>query len=219
MDTFGSRLRTARNKLGLTQPGLALKCGWESQSRISMYERDVRQPSHRDLTLLAKILGVSVEWLLTGKEPKATPAEHIDVRQLPVINYIQAGNPREIVDAYEAGDGFDTIGVDPSLAKKLGHHAFALLVDGESMLPDFRPGDIVVIDPDAPVRPGDIVVAKLHKDQAATIKKYRSRGEDEEGTPVFELVPLNNDYPTITVDAGNPGHLIGPVIEHRRKLR
>jgi hypothetical protein len=36
---------------------------------------------------------------------------------------------------------------------------------------------------------------------------------------VFELVPLNDDYPTLMVDATNPGRLIALVIEHHRKMR
>jgi len=72
---------------------------------------------------------------------------------------------------------------------------------------------------DAPVHPGDIVVAKLEREESATLKKYRSRGNDSEGNEVFELVPLNDDYPTLVVNRSNPGHLIGPVVEHRRKLK
>jgi len=44
------------------------------------------------------------------------------------------------------------------------------------------------------------------------------RGIDESGHEVFELVPLNNDYPVLRSDER---HLIviGTMIEHRRKFR
>ena len=86
------------------------------------------------------------------------------------------------------------------------------------MAPEFKPGDYIVVDPDMPAEPGDLVVAKLDRDDAAILRKYHSRGEDGSGHPVFELVPLNDDYPTVVVDASNPGHLIGRVVEHRRLL-
>ena len=85
------------------------------------------------------------------------------------------------------------------------------------MLPDFRPGDRVLIDPDVQPRPGDFVAARNTK-QEATFKKYRVRGINESGQEVFELVPLNDDYPTLRSDEH---HLcvIGTMIEHRRKFR
>ena len=87
------------------------------------------------------------------------------------------------------------------------------------MAPEFKPGDYIVVDPDMPAEPGDLVVAKLDRDDAAILRKYHSRGEDAAGHPVFELVPLNDDYPTVTVDATNPGRLIAPAFEHHRKVR
>ena len=86
------------------------------------------------------------------------------------------------------------------------------------LTPAFKPGDYVVVVPDMPAEPGDIVVAKLDRENAATLRKYHSCGEDAAGHPVFDLVPLNADYPTLMVDATNPGRLIAPVFEHHRKV-
>jgi SOS-response transcriptional repressor LexA len=107
----------------------------------------------------------------------------------------------------------------PPLSLKLPARAHGLRVEGDSMAPEFKAGDYVVVDPDAPAEPGDIVVTKLDRGNAATLRKYHTRGEDADGHPVFELVPQNADYPTLTVDATNPGRLIAPVFEHHRKLR
>lgn len=57
-------------------------------------------------------------------------------------------------------------------------------------------GMSVLIDPDEHPHPGDFVVAK-NGEEAATFKKYRPRGIGEDGQEVFELVPLNDDFPTI----------------------
>jgi transcriptional regulator with XRE-family HTH domain len=69
INTFGHRLAHARQLRGLTQTELARLCGWETQARISMYETDDREPSHADLIRLARVLGASIVWLLTGDGP------------------------------------------------------------------------------------------------------------------------------------------------------
>ncbi len=101
----------------------------------------------------------------------------------------------------------------------LGPRAFALIVEGESMTPGFSPGDKVIFDPDLAPRPGDFVVAKLDEEEKATFKKYRPRGQDRDGNVVIELVPLNDDWPTLSIDAANPGRVVAPMVEHRHYRR
>lgn len=85
------------------------------------------------------------------------------------------------------------------------------------MLPEFRPGDRVVIDPSMAPNPGDFVVAKNGHEEA-TFKKYRPRGRNADGVEVFELVPLNDDYPTLRSDVENL-RVIGVMVEHRKRYR
>lgn len=153
-----------------------------------------------------------------GAEAYAVPTV-TKARQIPVVDYVEAGSPREIVDAYAQGGGHRMEWLDPSSAESLGPHTFALEIRGRSMEPEFREGEIIIVDPDACVRPGDVVVAKVNGDTEATVKKYRDRGRDDQGHPVYELVPLNPDYASITIDSSNPGSLIGPVVQHKRNLR
>ena len=82
------------------------------------------------------------------------------------------------------------------------------------MTPEFQEGDTILIDPDVTPTPGDYVVAK-NDDGEATFKKYRSRGLNEHGEPVIELVPLNEDYPSLRSDR-TPLQVIGTMMEHRR---
>jgi len=87
------------------------------------------------------------------------------------------------------------------------------------MLPEFHEGDKIVIDPEVAPQPGDLVIAKLDGDDEATFKKYRPRGVDSTGAPVIELVPLNDDWPTLTITADKPGRIMGTMVEHRRYRR
>jgi SOS-response transcriptional repressor LexA len=135
------------------------------------------------------------------------------VRALPVISAIQAGKMKEIAQPYTVGDGYAVIYVDDSYSP----WAFALEIEGDSMTPDYQPGDFVVIEPEWTPRPGECVAARNGK-QEATFKKYRQRGIDVVGNDIFELVPLNEDYPTIRSDE-TPLTIIGVMAEHRRKAR
>lgn len=164
-------------------------------------------------------LGVRATWLLTGEgDMKAGHDMNVHpvpmgMRPYPVISRVQAGALREINVPYGPGDGYDVEYGDDDTSK----WSFFLEIDGDSMQPDFREGDRVLIDPDVSPRPGDFVAARNTK-QEATFKKYRVRGIDESGQEVFELVPLNDDYPVLRSDEH---HLIviGTMIEHRRKFR
>ncbi|HEY0720888.1 MAG TPA: S24 family peptidase [Gammaproteobacteria bacterium] len=165
------------------------------------------------------VLVVSVEWILAGREPKRPITEsNFNHRRVPVLSCEQAGYAPEIAENYTSADHLETVGLDFDLAHRLSLRAFALLVIGDSMLPSFRQGDIVIIDPAESIRPGDIVAANFNN-KPAILRRYRDRGEDANGNPVFELAPTNDAYPTLVVDSSRPGHIIGPVVEHRRKLR
>ena len=65
-ETFGQRLKQARTAAKHSQPSLASLCGWDSQSRISMYERGERTPSFDDMEKLAKALNISICSLISG---------------------------------------------------------------------------------------------------------------------------------------------------------
>lgn len=65
--TFATRLRSRRNRLGLTQEDLALKTGF-STSSITAWERGVNPPTSSKLSKLAEVLGVDMSWLLVGAE-------------------------------------------------------------------------------------------------------------------------------------------------------
>ena len=85
------------------------------------------------------------------------------------------------------------------------------------MLPDFKEGDRVIIDPNVQAIPGDCVVA-INNNNAATSKKYRERGIDTTGRTVFELFPLNPDYPTLRSDIEDI-QIVGVMMEHRKYRR
>lgn len=147
------------------------------------------------------------------RQPIVKHVPSSSIREVPVISSVQAGLWREAVDAYAPGAGHDYIVVQ----SQLGDHAFALKVRGDSMEPEFKEGDTIIIDPDITPSPGDYVVAR-NGDQEATFKKFRPRGVNDHGQAVIELVPLNEDYPVLRSDHA-PIEIIGTLVEHRRQRK
>jgi transcriptional regulator with XRE-family HTH domain len=68
METFGERLKKSRKDKSLSQTQLANLLGMEKHNAISNWEHDIAKPSADDLAIIAEILCVSVDWLLTGKK-------------------------------------------------------------------------------------------------------------------------------------------------------
>src|SRR5690606_22541990 len=94
---------------------------------------------------------------------KATIGE----RRIPLLNYVQAG------DFADGGHNFTMEDVEYLLTDlNLSERAFALQIKGDSMLPEFKEGDRIIVDCEVAPRPGDFVVAK-NSEEEATFKKYR----------------------------------------------
>lgn len=207
----------------MSQDELARRIGITRVS-ISKWESGLNQPKGRYLNDLAAALGVTVEWLLTGEgsasessgEPRipgyhnVEPAVIFQGKRIPILSYVQAGNWREMCEQATAFDGNVEY---VSAGGEIGPYGFGLWLRGDSMVPLFKEGDLIIVDPDESPQPGDYVVAKNGSNEA-TFKKYRPRGIDENGQEVFELVPLNDDYPTMHSDRQHI-QIIGVMVEHR----
>lgn len=66
-DTLGARIAALRKRKGMTQEELAQKMEVSSQA-VSKWENDVSCPDIQSLPRLAKLLGTTVDELLTGME-------------------------------------------------------------------------------------------------------------------------------------------------------
>lgn len=209
----GGNIRKRRKAKGWTVAELAIRVG-SDVGNISRLERGKQGYSDDLLQRIAAELDCS-KFDLFAEDDAGGNVELVSIgsRRIPLISYVQAGQLTEAVDAYHVGDAADWLLSDLELSRE----AFALEIKGKSMLPDFREGDRVIIDPAVRPQPGDFVVAK-NGDDEATFKKYRPRGVNEYGNEIFELVPLNEDYASIRSDI-TPVRIIGTMVEHRRYRR
>jgi phage repressor protein C with HTH and peptisase S24 domain/DNA-binding XRE family transcriptional regulator len=120
-------------------------------------------------------------------------------QRVPVINKVAAGYPTEFTDmGFPVGVADDYVrcpGVEDA-------NAFAIRVCGDSMEPRYREGDIIIISPAAPVRPGDDCFVRISATDESTFKRVFFDPEEQ-----VRLQPLNERYPPQSYDRRELGAL------------
>ena len=68
MESFATRMVKARSNVNMTQAAVAERLDVSSQA-VSLWERGENAPDISKLAELAELYGITVDWLLIGKEP------------------------------------------------------------------------------------------------------------------------------------------------------
>lgn len=114
--------------------------------------------------------------------------------KLPLIGMAQAGSGGFFDDGgFPAGVGWDEVEL-PGVAEA---NAYALSISGDSMLPVYRHGDVIVVSPSAPVRQGDRVVARGRN--GAVVAKLLLRRTAR----MVELASLNPEFPNLELQSAH----------------
>ncbi len=124
-------------------------------------------------------------------EPDAALATPIALPvEVPVINSVAAGYPREFTDLGYPARVADAYVRCPDVCDA---DAFAARVVGASMSPLYIEGDIVIFSPARPVVSGMDCFVRLEPDHETTFKRvYFERGAD--GAELIRLQPLNPEF-------------------------
>ena len=113
---------------------------------------------------------------------------------VPLLGFAQAGAGGFFDDAgFPAGQGWDLV----ELPARADDGSYALQVQGDSMLPLYRDGDVLIVKPGATVRRGDRVVVKTHHGEVMAKLLERQTAKS------IELVSLNPDHPNREISAGD----------------
>lgn len=199
------RLKEARKAKGMTQVEVSKIIGI-SQNGYSDWETGKNRVDAVSLNKLADLYGVSVDYLLGGSE---TPTN--TVLRIPVLGSVPAGIPLEAIE-----DIIDWEEIPQSLASG-GKEYFALQVEGDSMYPDYLPGDIVIVQKTPVCSSGDDCVVYVNG-YDATLKQVKL--DEKHGT--LTIVPKNPSYPPRTFSKEEiqslPVTIAGVVVELRRKV-
>ena len=178
-------------KYGLSASGLARKAGLDPTSfnrskRTSPDGRD-RWPSTESVSKVLAATGASLDEFMRLIEPNEAGV----AATVPLIGMAQAGAGRLFDDAGMpvGGPGWEEIEFPDFSSERV----FALEVSGDSMLPLYRDGDIIVVAPGEAVRKGDRVVVRTHAGEvmAKELKRRTAR--------TVELRSLNPEHGDRTI--------------------
>lgn len=202
------KIRELRKERKLTMKKLGQIVG-VSESTISLYENGKRQPDYDTLQKLADYFDVSVDYLLGREEPPKLPPNMFPLTDstaamIPIVATVRGGwngVPEPVYD-----------GTMAVYDRKNPQEYVWMQVDGDSMAPDIKNGDYVLVHIQPTAENSEIVVAMLDGEEG-TVKKYQ---RDENGVM---LIPLNTQHPTrfISNDQLDQFLIYGVVKESKRK--
>lgn len=198
MSTKGSRIKEAREKIGMSQTDMADRIGVSKQT-LYKYENDIitNIPSDK-IEEISALTGVSPAYIM-GWETNQLTSEVIKLqtKNLPILGSVACGKP-----IFDPSDGVQ-IKVPSSF-----HADFGLYARGDSMIgADIHDGDLVFFVQQPSVENGQI--AAVFIDDEVTLKRvYYQQGER------LVLQAENSSVPPIIIEGPdlNQVHIIGRAI-------
>ena len=185
-----------RNKL--SPSGLARRAGLDptsfNKSKRKATDGRFRWPSTESISKVLSATGTSLGeflGLIQGDGTAAGRAERpvaTQARPIPLLGFAQAAvGGRFDGSGFPAGKGWDIVDFPPSPTDKPG--IYALEVQGDSMLPLYRDGDVLIVEPGAQVRRGDRVVVRSREGEVMAKVLFRQTSKS------IELASFNTEHP------------------------
>lgn len=172
---IGKRIAQMRRERGYNQEQLA-EMAMISRVTLARYETGAIEPGALAIGRIADALGVSTDELLCRVD-KLPPFINMVKDAVPIVGEIACGKP---ITAEQNIEGYaelpDGVSAD-----------FALRCNGDSMIPTFTPGDLVLIRQQPEVQQGQIAAVGI--DGEATLKRFYRNGDN------VVLVADNPAYP------------------------
>ena len=190
--TIGEKIKTLRIKFNYTQDELASSAGTTKQT-IHKYEMGIISniPASK-IKAIADKLQTSPAYLMGWEDTTSpnfqAPTIAEDTVTFPVIGDIAAGYDNIVLENWSG----DTVEIPHSyLEGRKTDDFFVLSVKGDSMFPEYRENDKVLILKQTTMDYSGQVGAVLYDDEIATLKKVEYKyGEDW-----MRLVPINPNHP------------------------
>ncbi len=210
-ENFGERLRDARFTLRFTQDEMAQLLD-VSGNYIYLLESGTNKPGPK---MLRRLEEVELELESKSKDGFFRPnlmrpvtSVKIDARNAPVVSWATAGQGGNFADLASQIDEFVT-------TDSRDANAYALIIEGDSMMPKFEPGDRVVFMPNVEPQNGDVVVARVEATGDVYFKVFHIVGQKNE---LVRLTSYNPVYPPLEF-ARKDFRFIHPMYEMRRRRR
>ena len=194
---IGKRIAQVRREHGYNQEQLA-EMAMLNRVTLARYETGAIEPGAFAISRIADALGVSTDELLCRVE-KLPPFVSIVKGAVPIVGEIACGTPivaEQNIEGY--ADLPDGVSAD-----------FALKCKGDSMIPTFQPGDLVLIRQQPEVEPGQIAAVGINGE--ATLKRFYNHGENG-----IVLVADNPAYPPHVYPTGTDVQIYGRAVGYVR---
>lgn len=235
MDTLPERLKFARERLDLSQQEVADAVGMKQPSYYQLEAGKSKRS--RFINDIAKVLDTNVDWLMYGEGDHSPRPSHNDLMQkirdienggeandhpvpegttsvgmtsqpsmVPILSWVAAGSWSNV----EPVTFEDAIGEAPK-PPNLSKFGFALRVQGQSMLPEFKPGEVIYVEPQTgflALKDSDLVIVQCNDDREATFKQL-VLGETSDD---MYLRPLNPNWPEQRMVPMGECNLVGKVV-------
>jgi len=181
-------------RAGLTPSGLAKRAGLDpttfNKSKRVTPDGRTRWPSTESIAKALAATGTSFDTFVA----LISNGGRDGGRGVPVIGFAQAGAGGFFDDGgFPSGKGWDEVAF-PGIHDE---HAYGLEIAGDSMLPAYRDGDVIIVSPVSPVRRGDRVVVKTREGEVMVKELARRTGKS------IELKSLNAGHPDRTLAAAD----------------
>lgn len=206
--TIGEFIKKKREEKDLSIRKLASKAGISHVHLLNIETNDSR-PSFEIVLRILSALNVPLNEFLAETnylDKNVAPTELLETRLVPIISWVKAGEWNFASDPFPVGYAEDWI-----LTEIKGDNVFALIVKGDSMEPEFREGEIIIVNPHVAPVPGDYVIVKNSESNEATFKQLKKYGD------VLVLHPLNPKYPDIEIKDPSKYRIIGKVVEKKKR--
>ena len=188
---IGQRIKTLRENNQLTQEALGKAIG-VNKATVNRYETGVIDIKRTIAIKLAEALNTTPAYLMGWEDTTSpnfqAPTIAEDTVTFPVIGDIAAGYDNIALENWSG----DTVEIPHSyLEGRKTDDFFVLSVKGDSMFPEYRENDKVLILKQTTMDYSGQVGAVLYDDEIATLKKVEYKyGEDW-----MRLVPINPNHP------------------------
>lgn len=230
MSELTKNLRNRIDAAGLSAQETSIRAGLGKTAVSEILRGKSKDPRSGTLEKIGKVLGCTVADLV-GSHDDVTPATHnrqnLDniSRQPPVMLPQSQELPADlpvygtaagaIMGAFQMfNEVADYVRRPPGVPKET--NAYGLYVVGDCMAPRFEDGELIIVHPGRPVRPGDYVVVQFDADgdgeRAAMIKRLVRRTKDwlflEQLNPRQEL-SLHAEHVISIHRVLSPGEMLG----------
>lgn len=202
---FSENLKKSRLNSGMKVDEIASSLGVSQQTYYN-YESGNREPSIENIVVLAKLFGVSADYLFgltDDTDTKIAPQTPIKESTIKVYEKIPAG-----VEDIDTIPYIDEIEVSKTMVED--DIFFGLIISDNAMNPEYFDGDTVVVKKQSFAENGDDVVVSVNQGDIQ-IRRVQKIAND-----ILRFKALNSSFESINVPLESNVRIYGVVYEMRR---